>query len=255
MKLKDYFKSDIKIKVSDNVVFNEEEKKNNEGAFSQYLEQEDYFEKPKMKNFKKQLEPILEKVGNYLKGDILELGAGNCTTSAIISKKDDVNSLTCVEISKTMISEIAPRVVSHDGGNIEKFRFIAGDMHDISLFNDKKYDAIVLFRALHHVLLPYNQIEKWYNLLKENGVIICLQEPALPNICLPTKSIKDWTNKQIYSQRIGNNENYWKEKYYKELFTKFNLFSFEYIENSIKERVKRVCWKSRIFLSFIAKKQ
>lgn len=267
MKLKEAFTEEIKnIKFKkcglDSLV-NSQEYLNSENTFRQYLNQdyEEYFSRPKHKNWPAEIEPKISQLKQYLKGDILELGAGSCRTSAAFSTLPEVNSLTCVEFSESILLEIGPRTILHYGGKLDKFRFIVGDMNRVENFNDKKYDAIVLFEALHHVFLPFFQIERWHDLLKPNGVIICINEPAIADICLPTRKNKEWIDHQINHQRQGNNENYYTASYFKKLFTKFNKFDFIFLNNHktpLKNRldsIKRLIWYKKINLFFVAIKK
>ena len=82
--------------------------------------------------------------------NILEFGAGNCKMSATISKLYKVKSIDCLDLSETLLTEIAPRVITYTGGNLENFNFIIGDMNKIDLLK-KKYDIIICYSAVHHL--------------------------------------------------------------------------------------------------------
>jgi SAM-dependent methyltransferase len=267
MHLKDLYQNEIKnIKIKTcrpDSLTNSQEYLNSEKTFSGYLDYDadEYFSFSKIKNWPAEIESKIPQLKPYLHGDILELGAGNCKTSAFISKLPEVTSLTCVEFSQTMLFEVAPRVILHFGGRLDKFRFIAGDMNRSENFNDRKYDAIVFQSALHHVFLPFFQVEKWYEMLKPGGAVICINEPGLADFYLPTTDNRNWINGQIAHQRLGNNENYYRASDFQAFFTKFGKFDFAFLDTSLKfsrrllEKIKRLVWHKRISLSFVAIKK
>lgn len=210
---------------------NSAEYKNSERTFSQYLDQpvEEYFGYKKMLAWPARFEEYYGSAREFLEGDILELGAGASKFSAMLSKQQSVVSVTCVEFSETMIKVIAPRVFLHFGGDLSKATFVISDMHDVENFSEKKYDAIVFHSALHHVFLPFAQIRKLKEMLKPGGSILCFSEPATSTVTLPTKANRAWILGQKNHQVIGNNENFYRPRNYKDFFTTLFEFDFEYL--------------------------
>lgn len=254
----------IKFKIcSPDSIVNNQEYLNSEKVFSQYLDYDydQYFSSSKLKDWPSEIEPKIAQLQPYLHGDILELGAGSCKTSAFLSKLPEVKSVTCVEFSQTMVLEIAPRIVLHFGGQLDKLFFIAGDMNRTENYDEKKYDAIVFQSALHHVFLPFFLIEKLSETLKPGGAIICINEPALADITLPTRANHQWIEHAIDHQHQGNNENYYHASYFRDFFTKFDKFNFIYLNNysigfkNLLEKIKRLVWYKKLSLSFVAIKK
>ena len=210
---------------------NSAEYKNSEKTFRQYLDQsvEDYFGQSKMLAWPARFEEFYESAREYLQGDILELGAGASKFSALLTRVQEVHSVTSVEFSETMLKRIAPRVFRHFDGDLTKARFIISDMHDVENFSDKKYDAIVFHSALHHVFLPFAQIRKLEGILKPGGSILCFSEPCTATIALPTRANRAWVLGQKRHQMVGNNENYYSARDYRDFFTTLFDFEFQYL--------------------------
>tara|TARA_B110000008_G_scaffold276229_1_gene315134 strand:- start:785 stop:1582 length:798 start_codon:yes stop_codon:yes gene_type:complete len=170
---------------------------------------------------------------------ILEFGAGNCKMSAIISKLYNVNSIDCVDMSKTLLTEIAPRVIKHIGGNLKKFKFIICDMNKIDLLK-KKYDIIICYSVVHHLQLPeyffHYQLDK---ITHKNSQVLCLEEAAIPYFSLPFSGVSSYKRKQYDLRCSGDNENVYTVFKYKTFFQKKWDVKNLHISN-IKNFIKRI---------------
>ena len=222
----------INLKIFKNNSINKKEYENSEETFSKYLDFDvnEYFNHKKMIEWPKTFSRYKYKFKKFFKGNILELGSGSSKLSAMLSKENDVKSITCVEFSETMLTKIAPRVFINFKGDLSKAFFVVSDMHEIKNFADKKYDTIIFHASLHHVFLPYNFINNIKNLLNNNGAIIGLSEPCLPSIPLPSKHIRKWILNQKRHQLAGNNENIYYVNQYKDFFTRFLDLKFKFVD-------------------------
>ena len=222
----------INLKFFKNNSINRKEYQNSEETFSKYLDYDvdKYFSHIKMIEWPKKYSRYKDKFKRFFKGNILELGSGSSKLSAMLSRENDVKSVTCVEFSETMLSKIAPRVFVNFKGDLSKAFFVISDMHEIKNFEDKKYDTIIFHASLHHVFLPYNYINNIKNILQNNGIILGLSEPCLPSIALPSSHIRKWILNQKRHQLVGNNENIYYVNQYKDFFTRFFDFKFKFVD-------------------------
>ena len=111
---------------------------------------------------------------------VLEFGAGICKTSAVISKCYNIKEIVCVDIAENLLTEVAPRVTSLIGGDLNKTEFLVGDMNEVVNL-ERKFDAIVCYGAVHHLHLPEYFFKNIQNILNKDGFILILDEPTLPS--------------------------------------------------------------------------
>lgn len=170
--------------------------------------------------------------------NILEFGSGNCKMSAVISKLYKVKSIDCLDLSETLLTEIAPRVITYAGGNLKDFNFIIGDMNKIDLLK-KKYDIIVCYSAVHHLQLPeyffHKQLDKITN---KDSKVLCLEEAAIPIYTLPFSKVSDYKQEQYNYRCNGENENVYNVRKYKSFFkNKWNVKNL--FQSNIKSFIKK----------------
>ena len=190
---------------------------------------------------------ILKKIEDYIKlsqidfnnKNILEFGSGSCKMSAVISKLYKVKSIDCLDLSETLLTEIAPRVITYIGGNLKDFNFIIGDMNKIDLLKNK-YDVIICYSAVHHLQLPeyffHKQLDKITN---KDSKVLCLEEAAIPILTFPFSKVYDYQNKQYNFRCNGENENVYNIKKYKSFFKKkWNVKNLS--QSNLKSFIKRL---------------
>ncbi len=160
------------------------------------------------------IETLLARAGVKPTGRILEFGAGTCKLSAVLSRSPDVVSVDCMDFSEVLLREIAPRVISWLGGDLAKFRFLVGDMNRIDEVQDR-YDWIVCFGAVHHLTVPEHFFVRLRERLLPGGQVLCLDEPAFPEITLPFEAIRRYRT-AIHTARVaGENEHAYKLSEYR----------------------------------------
>jgi len=137
------------------------------------------------KNFRKFLNEIIkERVPIFyslrkkysFKGEILELGAGSCWLSALISKIPEVKDIYALDISNDLLERIGNKVIDHLRGERKKIRFVNADFNEIP-FSDSKFDIIVADASLHHAQNLPCLLKEAIRVLKENGFLIAIREP------------------------------------------------------------------------------
>ena len=125
--------------------------------------------KRRMKEYKNFVKYILEdlKLKDYSK--VLEIGPGPAWISIILVKENPTISLTGLEISKDMIQIANQNVIDEKVEN--NIEFVYGNANDMSMFEDKSFDAVITHDSLHHweePLMIFNEIAR---VLKLNGVL------------------------------------------------------------------------------------
>jgi ubiquinone/menaquinone biosynthesis C-methylase UbiE len=102
---------------------------------------------------KKQRVPIfnsLRKNCNF-KGEILEVGAGSCWLSALISKVPAVRKVYALDISKDLLEMVGADIVCRMNGNKKKIEFVNSDFNNLP-FENNKFDIVICDASLHHAL-------------------------------------------------------------------------------------------------------
>jgi SAM-dependent methyltransferase len=105
---------------------------------------------------------LLSFFSKYLKGDILEVGAGIGNFSGVLKTYGDV---TAIDISKKYLNEYKTTGIMCGYGDIEKGRYF---------FRQKQFDSIVCLNVIEHIENDRKAFENIYKLLKHNGVSIVL---------------------------------------------------------------------------------
>lgn len=110
-----------------------------------------------------------------IKGNVLDLAAGTCWTSAYLSQIEDVKQIDAVEFSYHRIQDLAPKTISLLKGNKNKIKRVLGSFYDIKRDNES-YDVIVLSQAYHHAQYPLKLFHECDRVLKKGGVILIIGE-------------------------------------------------------------------------------
>lgn len=169
------------------------------------------------KNFYKRVEerkPIFDYLNSKytFKGDVLEIGAGSCWLSALISRNPKVNHVLALDLSKELIEEIGKRTFAKLEGNKNKIDFIIGDFNSIP-FPEKKFDILVCDATLHHAQNISVLLQEINRVLKDDGFFLGVREP-IKSILHQSKILefgkrekKQGSTEMIYSKKE------WKENF------------------------------------------
>ena len=176
---------------------------------------------------------FLQKKYNF-KGEVLELGAGSCWLSALMSKLAKVEKIYTLDISGDLLETIGNKVIGNLKGEKRKIKFIVSDFHKLP-FNDNKFDIVVCDASLHHAQNLPVLLKEINRVLKNEGYLIAIREPIKTFFyqCNLKKfgraEMKQGATENIYSKRE------WK-KYFNQAGFKMDFFE-EFNKNDIKTKL------------------
>jgi ubiquinone/menaquinone biosynthesis C-methylase UbiE len=107
---------------------------------------------------------------------ILDLGAGSCTLSLMMSEEPYVESIEAVDISAKKMTQLSELVQKEVGGNAEKLSFSEIDFNDPLPFEDNAFDLVVMDAALHHSRNIWVTLSEIRRVLKPNGYFVAQRE-------------------------------------------------------------------------------
>ncbi len=107
---------------------------------------------------------------------VLDLGAGSCTLSLIMSEEEYVKSIVAVDISEKRMNSLCQRVQKEVGGKPEKLSYKEIDFNDPLPFADNAFDMVVMDAALHHSRNIWVTLSEIRRVLKPQGYFIAQRE-------------------------------------------------------------------------------
>lgn len=143
--------------------------------------------------FEDALKYIVSLTGNEIKGRILEIGAGVCWTTAIVSRFDNVKEIWAIDFSKHRLKLIAPVVFEQLGGDFSKFIPVVGDFEKLN-FENESFDFIIFCQSLYMFSDINKILSRTHSLLKKGGIVVIACERIAPNYPLLSFA---YLNKQL----------------------------------------------------------
>lgn len=175
---------------------------------------------------------IFENTNNNIQ--VLDLAAGICWGSAILSKITNVAAVHAVEISEHRLKLLAPLAFEMMEGDSNKlFRYL-GSFYNLK-FQDKSIDYIFLSQAFHHAEYPIKLFSECDRVLKPGGKILLIGEHFISNKVVFKKILKSIILKREIVFDIENlfppddklGDHYYPQFYYKFLIEKFG-YNYSY---------------------------
>jgi len=155
-------------------------------------------------------EYFLKKTKIQFYGIVIDLGAGSCWLSSLISKFEKVQKIYAVEFSKRRLELLAPVAMRYLGAIESKIIRVVGDFNKIEL-SDNSVDFVVMDGALHHSQNLQITMKEINRILKKDGYFVAFREATLAKWRPTHRNIKTRTK-----QQYGEFENiYSKNEYIK----------------------------------------
>jgi ubiquinone/menaquinone biosynthesis C-methylase UbiE len=162
-------------------------------------------------------------LGLEIKGVGLDLAAGVCWSTALLSRMETVEKIYAVEISKHRLLKIAPLVLDFFKAESDKIIRVIGDFYNIKL-EDNSIDFCFMSQAFHHANNPGQLLKEVFRILKPGGFILLIGESPIlfrhflvkyiKNIVKIITPFLEYKTKPIKKIFIGFNELYPPDKEY-----------------------------------------
>lgn len=125
-------------------------------------------------------EPRLRKYAGKKSLRMLELGAGTCATSLILSRSEGIGDIVCLDISIKRMQTVFPLSVQAVGDCVPgKIRMVEGHFDARLPFGDEEFDVIVFDGALHHARSMWFILGECRRILRSEGLLIAQREQYL----------------------------------------------------------------------------
>ena len=134
----------------------------------------------------------------------LELGAGSCSLSALVSKLPCIGQVCCQDISLRKMNTLAPQVFDLAGADIAKAQFHEGDFGQGLPFESASYDIILFDAALHHSRNLWLTLSDCKRVLAKGGLLIAQREQYLATWTANAK-IKKLLNEEVVKAGVSEN--------------------------------------------------
>jgi ubiquinone/menaquinone biosynthesis C-methylase UbiE len=142
---------------------------------------------------------------------VLELGAGSCAASYLLSREPWVSEIVAGDISSARADQFRPYVLDLTGGDHSKLRFAEVDMNEPLPFPDGYFDLVVMDSALHHSRAIWSTLSEIHRVLKPKGHFVAQREHYLAPLSSRWKMRRMLVSDEV---RNGVSENaYLKEQY------------------------------------------
>jgi ubiquinone/menaquinone biosynthesis C-methylase UbiE len=106
----------------------------------------------------------------------LELGAGSCVTSLVLSREPWVGSMHCVDISATRMKASANAAAERVGGRLDLLTFGEADFSHPLPLADAAFDVVLFDAALHHSRNMWLTLQECHRVLLPGGLLIAQRE-------------------------------------------------------------------------------
>lgn len=107
---------------------------------------------------------------------VLDLGAGSCATSFILSKESFVGEVAAADISAARLERMSQETHKVVGGDRSKLSFHEIDFNRPLPFGDDAFDIVVMDAALHHSRNIWETLAEIRRVLKPRGLFVAQRE-------------------------------------------------------------------------------
>jgi len=118
-------------------------------------------------------------LGRHIRGKVLDIAAGTCWTTALISQLPSVAEAWAFDMSEKFLLTSGLDMFLRWKGVREKLRFGVGDFNALP-FEKDSLDAGFLIAALHHSNTPYLTITEALRCIRKGGRLFILESQVSP---------------------------------------------------------------------------
>ena len=107
---------------------------------------------------------------------VLDLGAGSCTLSLMLSAEPYIGTIKAVDISAKKMADLSALVCREVGGDLNKLSFQEIDFNEKLPFDDNAFDLVVMDAALHHSRNIWETLAEIRRVLQPGGRFVAQRE-------------------------------------------------------------------------------
>jgi ubiquinone/menaquinone biosynthesis C-methylase UbiE len=107
---------------------------------------------------------------------VLDLGAGSCTTSLLLSKEAFVDEVAAADISAARLRAMSKETHQVIGGDPAKLSFHEIDFNQPLPFEDDSFGIVLMDAALHHSRNIWETLAEIRRVLKPGGLFVAQRE-------------------------------------------------------------------------------
>jgi SAM-dependent methyltransferase len=118
---------------------------------------------------------LMREFSEYLRGNVLEVGAGIGQMTEVLLKKNDISRLVSIEPDPGFCGRLQKKFPGH--------AVIQGTINDLK--DGENWDAIVNINVLEHIGDDEGELKNYHRRLAQKNGALCLFVPARPEIYAP----------------------------------------------------------------------
>jgi SAM-dependent methyltransferase len=111
---------------------------------------------------------LLREFSEYLRGNVLEVGAGIGQITEALVEKSDIKRFVSIEPQPSFFSQLREKFPGHT--------IIQGTIEDLK--GDGDWDAVVNINVLEHIKNDERELKNYHSHLRKNSGVLCLFVPA-----------------------------------------------------------------------------
>jgi SAM-dependent methyltransferase len=116
-------------------------------------------------------------LGPRVRGKVIDLGAGTCWTSALISQCPAVTEMWAYDLSENFLMTTGLDMFTRWNGVREKLRFGVGDFNALP-FEADSFDTAFFIASIHHSVTPYLALTQAIRCVRRGGRVFIIETPT-----------------------------------------------------------------------------